>query len=97
MAVERKCSNCGTWNKDEDRCTFCNTPISPVLIEKIREEKREEIRRSAPPSKLDLFIEAWKNHRFLAFRVAFWILYSIGFIFFSIAGFFAWMAASPNG
>ncbi len=97
MAVERKCSKCGTWNKDEDRCTNCGTPISPTLIEEIREEKREEIRKSKPPSKLDKFVDAWKNHRFFLVRATFWVLYSIAFIFFSIAGFFAWMAASPNG
>ena len=97
MGVERKCSACGTWNKSEDHCTSCGEPISPVLIEQIREEKREEIRKSKPPTKLDLFVEGWKNHRFFLIKASYYVLYSIAFIFMSIAAFFAWLAASPNG
>ncbi len=97
MAVERKCLQCGTWNKDNDYCSKCEAPISPILIETIREEKREEIRKNTPPSKVDKFIDGWKNSRFWLLRILYKVLYTIGVIFFSIAGFFAWLAASPNG
>lgn len=97
MAVERKCLNCGTWNTDNDYCTNCNNAVSPIIIEEKREAKREEIRNNRVPSKLDLFIDKWQNSRFWILRVLYKILYTIGVIFFSIAGFFAWLSASPNG
>ncbi|MDX2359705.1 MAG: hypothetical protein QNK23_02785 [Crocinitomicaceae bacterium] len=97
MSVERKCLNCGTWNKDNEYCTNCKEAVSPVVIEEIREQKREERRNSIPPSKIDVFLDKWKNSRFFLLKVLYHILYSIAVIFFSIAGFFAWLAASPNG
>jgi len=96
MATERKCPNCQTWNKNNDYCTECNTLLSPVIIEQEREKEREK-RRYRPPSKLDIFIDKWKNSRFLIMRILFKIVYSVAVIFFSIASFFAWLAASPNG
>lgn len=96
MGVERKCPNCGTWNKDEDYCVNCGTVLSPKIIEEKREKKREK-RRYRPPTKFDLFIRKWKNSRFWLLRVLYRVLYTIGVIFFAIASFFAWIAASPNG
>ena len=97
MAVERKCLKCNTWNKENDYCTKCGNAISPVVIEEIREKKREEIRKNTPPSKTDVFIDKWKNSQFFLLRWLYHILYTIAFIFFAIASFFAWLAASPNG
>jgi hypothetical protein len=97
MAVERKCLECNTWNKDNDFCTNCGSPVSPVIIEEIREKKREEVRQSIPPSKLDIFLHNWKNSRFFLWKWLYYVLYTIGFIFLAIASFFAWLAASPNG
>lgn len=96
MSVKRKCIKCGTWNGAEDNCFQCGTVISPVIIEEQREVEREK-RRLKPPSKFDLFLENWKNSRFLALRILYHVLYTIAFIFFSIASFFAWLAATPNG
>lgn len=96
MAVERKCLKCNTWNKDNDYCTSCGSPVSPVIIEEIREQEREK-QRYRPPTKLDKFIDAWKNSRFWILRALYHILYTIAFIFMAIASFFAWLAASPNG
>ena len=97
MAVERKCLQCGTWNKDNDYCSNCEAPISPIIIEEHREIKREESRKNTPPSKVDIFIDKWQNSKFLLLRILYKVLYTIGVIFFSIAGFFAWLAAAPNG
>lgn len=97
MGVERKCTKCNTWNKDEDYCVNCGNVLSPQIIEALREEKREEARKNKAPTKLDIFLDKWKNSRFFLFKALYYILYSIGVIFFSIAGFFAWMAAAPNG
>jgi hypothetical protein len=97
MPVERKCTQCGTWNGAEDRCTNCDNPISPELIEEIREEKREAIRNAKEPTWLDHFLIGWKHHRFFLVKASYYVIYTIAFIFFSIAAFFAWLAASPNG
>lgn len=96
MAVERKCPKCGQWNKNEDYCTNCNTVLSPKIIEEQREQVREA-RRKREPTRFDRFIERWKNSRFLLVRASYQVLYTIGVIFFAIASFFAWIAASPNG
>lgn len=58
---------------------------------------REERRNSIPPTKAEIFLDKWKNSRFLLLRVIYKILYTITVIFIAIASFFAWMAASPNG
>jgi uncharacterized membrane protein YvbJ len=97
MAVERKCPNCGTWNEDNEYCKSCGEPVSPVVIEEIREKAREERRANKPLSGIDKFIDAWKNSRFWLIRATYLVAYTIGAIFFAIAGFFAWLAASPNG
>jgi methionyl-tRNA synthetase len=96
MSVERKCLNCGTWNKDNDYCISCGEAVSPIIIENTREEAREK-KRFRPPNKFDLFIVKWKNSKYWILRVIYKILYTIAFIFFAIASFFAWIAASPNG
>lgn len=96
MAVERKCLNCGKWNGDEDHCISCGALLSPELIEEKREEERVQ-RRYRPPDRFDHFIHAWKHSRFFALKGLYYVLYTIGFIFFSVAAFFAWLAASPNG
>lgn len=97
MAIERKCSSCKQWNKDEDYCAHCGALLSPEILEKQREQLREERRKSIPPSKLDLFLERWENSRFLALRIIYKILYYTSVAFIAIASFFAWLAASPNG
>ena len=97
MAIERKCPKCSVWNSDNDFCLQCGTVISPVIIEEEREKVREEIRRNAPLSKTDIFLNNWKNSRYFLLRWLYKILYTISVIFFGIASLFAWMAASPNG
>lgn len=97
MAVERKCPNCSKWNLDVDNCISCGTLISPIKIEEERERIREEIRQNVPPNNLDIFIDKWKNSRFFLLRWLYKIVYTISVVFFAIASFFAWMAASPNG
>lgn len=96
MAVERKCPSCGTWNKELDYCSKCGTVLSFELIEEEREKVREK-RRYRPPSQFDRFIQRWKTSEYLFLRVTYKIVYAIGFAFFAIASFFAWLAASPNG
>ena len=96
MATERKCPKCQNWNKDEDYCVNCGEVLSPKIIEEKREEAREK-RCYRPPTKFDKFIEKWQNSPYWILRALYRVLYTIGVIFFAIASFFAWLAASPNG
>lgn len=96
MPVQRKCPNCNTWNNDEKYCTTCNTLLDPIQIEEEREKQREVIRQNST-SKFDEFLHKWEHSNYLFLRILYKILYTIFFIFFAIAGFFAWLAASPNG
>ena len=42
--IERKCGNCGSWNKDEDYCVFCKAPLSPKAIDR---EKTIQLKKEA--------------------------------------------------
>jgi hypothetical protein len=97
MGIERKCPKCQTWNKEEDYCVQCGEILSPEIIEVKREEKREEIRKSAPMPPLDAFLYKWKNSRYWILRILYKILRTIAVIFLGIASLFAYLAASPNG
>ena len=96
MGVERKCVKCGVWNEDNDYCTSCGEVISPLIIEDIREKKREK-RRITKPTKFDHFIKKWKYSRYLVLRINYKIVYGVAVTFFAIASFFAYLAATPNG
>lgn len=97
MSVKRKCKSCNHWNNDEDYCQQCGHLLSPRLIEEKRENEREVIRQNQPKTPLDLFIENWKNSRFLLFRVIYYVFYTIWAIVMSIAFFFAYLVLGTNG
>lgn len=97
MGIERRCLKCGTWNNDEDYCKSCNAPLSPKVIEEIKEAKKEEIRRNTPPTKLDIFLDKWKNNRFFTVRATYYVCYSIWTVFMAIGGFFTWISATTVG
>lgn len=96
MAVDRKCTKCGIWNKDLDHCSACGQVLNPVLIEVERSQKRQPI-WTQKETAFDRFLFRWKNSRFLVLRVLYKICYTVAVIFLSIAAFFAYLAASPNG
>jgi uncharacterized membrane protein YvbJ len=97
MAVERKCTKCGAWNKEEDFCVNCGSSISPQQIEKERDQQREEIRKATPPSSFDVFLDRWENSPYLLIRILYKIVYGVSVVFIAIASFFAYLAAAPNG
>lgn len=97
MAVQRKCPSCGKWNYDEDYCVSCEAVLSPKLIEKEKEKKRQERRDQEKPSQLDVVIDKWKNSKCWILRVSYQVLYTVGMLFFSIAAFFAWLVTGAYG
>ncbi len=95
--IERKCLNCGTWNKNEDFCTNCNHAISPKEIDRIQTKQKRIEEANKPKDKFDLLAERLKNHRYLFYRLIYKIGYSIGLFFAAIGAFLAWMVAMANG
>ena len=95
--IERKCPNCGTWNKDEDFCINCQTAISPKEIDKIETEikRLEEINR--PKDKFDILAEDLKNHKYFVGRLIYKIGRLVGLFFGVLGGFLAWVIAMLNG
>lgn len=95
--IERKCLNCGTWNKDEDFCTNCGAPISPKEIEKKEAQEKRIEEANKPKDKFDLLAERMKEHDSAFVRFLYKVAYSIGMVFAAIGGFFAWLVAMANG
>ncbi|MCB9224041.1 MAG: hypothetical protein H6582_07705 [Crocinitomicaceae bacterium] len=94
--IERKCTKCGTWNKDEDHCTSCGAALSPKAIDQEKEIKRKEEEANKQPSKFDLFLEKSKNSKFWIVRVGYYIMYSVTLIVGAFGAFVAWMVAMAN-
>lgn len=94
--IQRKCPSCGTWNKANSHCVNCNALLDPVLIQ-VEESNSRKPTWTKKETAFDRFILKWQNHPFAPLRWLYKILYTIGVVFFAIASFFAWLAASPNG
>lgn len=93
--IERKCLQCGTWNKDEDECLNCGNALSPKAIE----AEKEAIRKAQDPEKpslLDVYLEKAKKSKYWAVRVGYRILYSIAVFVGLLGALVAWMAALAN-
>jgi methionyl-tRNA synthetase len=95
--VERKCSNCGTWNTTEDYCKNCGAAVSPAAVNKEKIRKREEEEANKEPSNFDLFLERMKTSKYLLVRMAYKVMYGITMVAGAIGAFFAWMVAMANG
>lgn len=96
-SIERKCPKCGVWNKNEDHCTNCGNLISPVLLEKEEQIRKEELRRGLPKDKLDVLFDRAKNSKYFLVRAFFYVLYSFAFVVFIIASFFVYLVAWSPG
>ena len=94
--LERKCLECGNWNKDEKFCTNCNNAIAPEEIIKVEEKKKRIEEANKPKDKWQVIAEKLKTHKSPFVRAVYKIGYSIGLVFAAIGGFFAWMLAMAN-
>jgi len=89
--LQIKCKWCQTWNTDVDYCSNCNAVISMEEEARLEDKIHAEKIRNAPKSKLDLFIEKYKNHPNFIVKGIFYIFYSVYFIVMSIGTFMAWL------
>jgi len=94
--IERKCSNCGTWNNDEDYCKSCGTALSPKALDKQKTEQLKKEAAAIPPSKVDVFLEKAKTSKYLVVRIGYYIFYSIFLVLGAFGAFIAWLAAMAN-
>jgi len=95
--MERKCTNCGTWNQQNDFCVQCDTPISPKEVQKIQVDNRAKIINKRPKSKLDLFIEKVKNSTNPFVIILYKTVSFVWFIYMAILSFFLWFIALGPG
>lgn len=95
--MERKCSNCGTWNTNEARCTNCGTALTAELQREERiqkEKKRIEVR---PPDFVTAYGERLKNSKNPLLKGLYYIGFSVWFVIMSIVSFFLFMIAWGPG
>ena len=96
VMVERKCLNCNTWNKDEDYCINCGSPISPKAIDKQKADELAKIEANKVPSKIEIYQEKARNSKYLIVRAGYYVVYSIFVFLGAIGAFLAWLAAMAN-
>lgn len=94
--IERKCTSCKTWNKDEDYCTNCGASLSPKAIDKQKAQKRKEEEAKLVPSKLDVRLEKMKNSKNLFVRGTYQIIHGVTIIMAAFGAFLAWLVAMAN-
>ena len=93
MAKKRivKCISCGVFNENRDMCHNCGAILSHRERReiKIREEAKKRIEKikKEPPS----FIENLQKHRFFAYRILGYLLYSAFAVVSAIGAFIAWL------
>ena len=95
--IERKCPKCKHWNNAEDYCNQCNEPLSPLAIDKFKEDKKRIEEANKIPDKFDLFLESMKTSKYLLIRWAYHLLYSVFVVIGAIGAFLAWLTAMANG
>ncbi len=95
--IERKCLNCGTWNKAEKFCVNCQNAIDPAEILKIEDERKRIEEANKPKDQFDILMERMREHRYFLVRIIYKTIYSVGLVFAAIGAFLAWIVALSNG
>lgn len=97
MAIERKCLNCGTWNKANDFCTNCGSSISPQQITKERIEAREKEKREEKPSGVNVFLKKLKKSKNPFIKVTYYVLASLWAVYMFLLASVLYLSAVSNG
>lgn len=96
MGVERKCTQCGSWN-NVDVCESCGADLNPKRnrVQKIREIQQKKSQEELP--KLEQFLLKWKNTKNPFLKATYWIGYSVWTIYMAILSVIAFLAAWGPG
>ena len=84
MPIKRKCPACNTWNGEESHCVNCGKTLDPELLREEADLKRAKERAPSAGQGLDEFFDGMKNSKWLLVKGAYWVGYSVWFVFFSI-------------
>lgn len=89
------CTNCGTVNKNNDYCSFCNTLISHQKKQEIKAEavKQKEIDAAIYKIENPDLAERLKKHPNFLYKIIGWMLYSVIMVVSAIGGALAWFIA----
>lgn len=91
--IERRCTNCDTWNDDRDYCSNCKTPLSPKAI-----DIKKKAEAKVPELGLDEYlIQKAKNARFWVVKGFFYTVYGVTMAIIAIGGFLAYITAVAAG
>jgi len=95
--ANRKCLECGEWNKDLDYCSNCNSPISAEAQSKAWTEQVQKEDAEKPKDKFDLFLERVSVHKNPLVRWTYLFFYSLWSIFAALLAFLLWATVGTNG
>lgn len=89
------CPNCGTVNKNNDYCEFCNTLISDQKKREIKAEevKAKQIKEAIHELENPNLAERLKKHPNVFYKIWGWIMYSVITVVSVIGAGFAWFIA----
>lgn len=97
ISVQRKCDKCGKWNGAADYCLTCGNPISPVVLEEIKQKQQQRRAKEENPDKFDAAMLRMKNSPNFIVKGIYYLLYSIWTIFFIVLTFCLWLVAATPG
>lgn len=95
--LERKCTKCQTWNKDEKFCKSCGEPLDFEEIQKKREKEQLIAEQSKEKDAFDRWMENMKNHKSVVVRTVYYLVYGVSIVFGAFGAFMAWLVAMANG
>lgn len=96
--VERKCPNCGTWNRDgEERCKECGHTLNPQKRIAEEEQEREKKRLELPKTKFDELVERFAQSKNPFVKALYLLLKGLWFVYWVILSFILWLIAATPG
>jgi hypothetical protein len=87
MATQQKCTSCGEWSTEVDRCTHCSAPrkVHSTFANHQNPERFNAFEMPEMEWNRDPNLPGWKRTLVNVGRIANWTVLAIG-------GLFAWMA-----
>ena len=87
--IERKCKQCGHWNKDEDFCQSCGAALSPKAIDR----EKQATKKPQGPSLPEQLLNKAREANYVILKLFYYSVYGITLAVISIGAFIAWFIA----